>query len=113
MVDISKTDEILAWLHDSKFLTSLNLRDGYYHIKCSPKTRYDSSFTTIFGNMVISILDLASHRDVPETICIIGLVSYYRKSVASCYDMVKHFTECTKKHDFQLESIMLTKLGHY
>ena len=39
----------LAQLYNSKFFISLNLRSGYYHIKLSPKTRYKSACTTIFG----------------------------------------------------------------
>ena len=48
-VDISRIDEILAWLHSSKFFTSLNLRSGYYHIKLRPQERHENTFTTIFG----------------------------------------------------------------
>ena len=49
MVDIPKIDEMLAWYHDPKFFTSLDLRSGYYHIKFSPEMRHNSAFTTIIG----------------------------------------------------------------
>ena len=41
LVDIPKIDEMLAWLHSSKFFTSLDLRSGHYHIKLSPQTRHE------------------------------------------------------------------------
>ena len=49
LVDIPKIDEMLSCLHESKFFTSIDMRGGYYHIKFSPKTRYESALTTIFG----------------------------------------------------------------
>ena len=39
---------MLTCLHDSKFISSLDLGSTYYHIKRIPKTRYRSAFTTIF-----------------------------------------------------------------
>ena len=52
MIDIPKIDEMLAWYHDPKFFTSLDLRSGYYHIKFSPEMRHKSAFTTIIGKSV-------------------------------------------------------------
>ena len=49
LVDMPKIDEMLAFLFDSKSVISLDLRNGYYHIKHSPERRYKSAFTTIFG----------------------------------------------------------------
>ena len=48
LVNVSKIYEILVHLHDSKFFTSLDLINGYSHIKLSPEMRHNSTFTTIF-----------------------------------------------------------------
>ena len=45
---IPKIDEMLACLCDSKFVTSLDSRSGYYHIKLCSEMRYKSAFIT-FG----------------------------------------------------------------
>ena len=49
LLAIPKIDEKLAQLHLSKFVTSLDLRSGYYHLKFSPWTGHKSAFTTILG----------------------------------------------------------------
>ena len=44
LVNVPETDEMLTYLLYSKIFTSLDLRSRYYHITCSPKTRYKSVF---------------------------------------------------------------------
>ena len=39
LVDISKTDEMLACLHEFKFFTSLELKCAYYHRNLIPETK--------------------------------------------------------------------------
>ena len=49
LVDIPKIDEMLAYLCESNFFTSLELRSRQYHIKLSSETRHKNDFTTIFA----------------------------------------------------------------
>ena len=43
LADMSKIDEMLAFLCKSRVCTSLDLRSDYYHIKLSPGTRHKSA----------------------------------------------------------------------
>ena len=52
LVYISQIDEMLPRLRSVKYLTSLDLRSGYYHINISAEIRYKSAFTLIFGKFM-------------------------------------------------------------
>ena len=50
LVVLPKIDEMLAYLHNSKFITSLHLRSEYCNIKLSEaEMRHKSAFTNIIG----------------------------------------------------------------
>ena len=60
--EIPKIEEICTWLRTSNYHTSLDLRNGYYHIKLSPTTRHKSAFTTIHGKYEFLRIPFGLHR---------------------------------------------------
>ena len=47
---IPNFDEIASKLHDMKYFSVLDLKDGYWHVKLSPKSREYCTFATPYGN---------------------------------------------------------------
>ena len=49
LVPLPKIDEIYARLKDSNIYSTFNMRNGYYHIVLSEKSRPKSAFISSFG----------------------------------------------------------------
>lgn len=47
---IPNFDDLASKLHDMKYFSVLDLKDGYWHVKLSPKSREFCTFATPFGN---------------------------------------------------------------